>query len=239
MERDQARDDSSPARIGTGREPRTILPPPFRREADAVNAAPRDERPARAVPEPADQHRQQEVRVRDAARPCGCRRAGCRRSRAASATASCASVARSPAATRAAYGESKFCGKRESEQERDADRDVGVAGEVRVDLDRVRVDRDRGSRATSAAPARRRRRRRCGGEEVRDHDLLEQAGGDQVEGPARVDAARVARRLDLRDQLARPDDRARDEVREEGQVGGELLERRRARSRRGRCRRRS
>ena len=63
------------------------------------------------------------------------------------------------------------------------------------------------------------------GEIVGDHDLLEQAGRDQVEGAARVHCPRVAGRVELRDQLVRSHDRARDQVWEEGQVGGELLER--------------
>ena len=65
-----------------------------------MDAAPHDERPRGAVPQPTEQHRQHQVAVREQPCPCGCRRAGCRGSRAASATASCATAARSPGATR-------------------------------------------------------------------------------------------------------------------------------------------
>ena len=143
VERRDPRDASGSAR------PRCRAPRPrrsFRQRssasAGAVETAPDDERPRRAVPEAADQHRQHQVAVRRQRRPRGCRRAGCRGSRAASARASCASAARSPGARRRGVGRVEVLREREAEQERDADRDVGVAGEVGVDLDRVGVDRD-------------------------------------------------------------------------------------------------
>ena len=117
--------------------------------------------------------------------------------------------------------------EREAEQQRDADRDVRVAGEVGVDLDGVRVDADQDLQRRVVSRRREDlvhdRRRQV----VRDHHLLEQPGGDQVEGAARIDPSRVARALQLRDQLRRAHDRPRDEVREERQVRGELLEGRR------------
>ena len=64
-------------------------------QARAVERAPEHEGPRRAVPEAAEDHRQHQVAVGEAAGRRGCRRAGCRGSRAASATASCASGARS------------------------------------------------------------------------------------------------------------------------------------------------
>ena len=115
----------------------------------------------------------------------------------------------------------------EPEQERDPDRDVRVAEEVGVDLHRVRVDADEHLE----------RRVLVGGAEdlvddvrgqvVRDHDLHEQARADEEERAGRVDVARVARRLELRDELARAHDRPGDEMREEREVGGELRKRRR------------
>ncbi len=115
----------------------------------------------------------------------------------------------------------------EPEQQRDPDRHVGVAREVRVDLHGVRVDRDQDlerrvltGRGEDLVHDRR-------GEVVRDHHLLEEARGDQVEGAARVDAPRIPRCVDLRDQLRGPDDRPCHEVREEREVHRELLEGRR------------
>ena len=61
-------------------------------------------------------------------------------------------------------------------------------------------------------------------EVVRDHDLHEEPGADEEERARRVDVAGVARRVELRDQLAGPHDRAGDEVREEREVRGERPE---------------
>ena len=72
----------------------------------------------------------------------GCRRAGCRGSRAASATASCASAARTGAGWSPCRGGRSSAGSLKPEQQREADRHVGVAGEVAVDLAREAVDRE-------------------------------------------------------------------------------------------------
>ena len=78
----------------------------------AVIGAPDHERPRRAMPQPADQHRDHQVAVGLA--PCcrDCRRTGCTGSPACRWTARCASAARSRAGSSALYGELKFCGMR-------------------------------------------------------------------------------------------------------------------------------
>ena len=57
-----------------------------------------------------------------------------------------------------------------------------------------------------------------GGQEARDHDLLEQAPHDQPARARHVDPSRVAADVQLRDQLVRSHDRAGHQVREERQV---------------------
>ncbi len=191
-----------------------------------MDPAPDDERPAGAVPEAADQHRQHQVAVRDHLA------LAVAAERDVEVVAQPARQRHVPAAPEVlqrdrGVGRVEVLRELEAEQEREPDRDVRVAGEVGVDLDGVGVDPDQDlerrvlpGRAEHLVDDVRR-------EVVRDHDLLEEAGRDQVEGAARVDPARVARRVELRDQLAGAHDRPGHEVREEREVDGELLERRR------------
>ena len=81
----------------------------------------------------------------------------------------------------AAYGESKFRGNVKPSSKRDPDRDIRVAGEVGVDLDGVRVDPDQELERRVLPRRTERLVDDARGEVVRDHDLLEQAGRDQVE----------------------------------------------------------
>ena len=121
--------------------PVPLAPEALGAEPDAVDQAPGDERPPRAVPEPAEQHRQEQVAVRD------------RRAAAAPAERDVEVVAE-PAGERhvppppevlerdGGVRGVEVLRELEAEQERDADGDVRVAGEVGVDLHRVGVDRD-------------------------------------------------------------------------------------------------
>ena len=205
---------------------RPLLAPVLDHEPDAVDAAPDDERPAGAVPEPADQHRQHQVAVRDD-RPL------------AVASKWDVEVVTEPARQRHVPAAPEVLERHggvrrvevlwelEPEQEREPDRDVRVAREVGVDLHRVRVDPDQDLERRVLAGRAEDLVDDVGCEVVRDHHLLEQPGRDQVEGAARVDAPRIARDVELRNQLPGPDDRPGHEVREEGEVHRELLERRR------------
>ena len=140
-----------------------------------------------AVPEAADEHRQQQVAVGETASR-GCRRAGCRRSPAASERASCATGAR-VLHRRRGVRRVEVLREREPEQQGDLDRDVGVPREVGVDLDGVRVDGDQDLQGR-VLPWRREdlvddRR----GEVFAITTFLKKPGRDQVEGAARVDVA--------------------------------------------------
>ena len=184
----------------------------------AVEGAPEHERPRRAVPEPAEHHRQHQVAVGLPAGPCGCRRAGCRGSRAGSARASCASAARS----RGSRSRGRGCGSSAGTRSPSAARA------------RSRCPCSRRSRSRSAPCRRRRRatrraRRRPAGtrehrvddrarEVVGDHTFLTRPSADQRQPGADRDPVRVARRLQLRQELARAHDRPGDQVREEAQV---------------------
>jgi hypothetical protein len=61
-----------------------------------------------------------------------------------------------------------------------------------------------------------------GCQHVGQHDLLEQPADDQARGAPELDLARVPRAAELRQELARPDDRTGHQVREERQVDGEV-----------------
>ena len=65
VERDQPRDDPPSAGVGRLDVARPVSPSVLDDERDAVDRPPRDECPAGAVPEPADQHRQHQVAVRE------------------------------------------------------------------------------------------------------------------------------------------------------------------------------
>ena len=193
-----------------------------------MDEAPGDERPPRPVPEAAEEHRQQQVPIRD-------------RGTAPAAAERDVQVVAQPARERdvpaapeilqrhGRVGRVEVERELEAEQEGDADGDVRVAGEVGIDLHRVRVDRDQDLERRVLVGVGEDLVDDVRGQVARDHHLLEQPGRDQVEGATRVHAARRARRVELRDQLVGPHDRAGDQVREEREVGGELLESRRLR----------
>ena len=197
-----------------------------------------DERPGGAVPEPAEQHRQQQVAVREQ------RALAVAAERDVEVVAQPARQRHVPAPPEVLQRDGgvrrvEVLRELEAEQQRDADRDVRVAAEVGEDLDRVAVDADQ--HLERRVPVRR-------GEDVvddvrrevvRDHDLQEEPADDQEERARDVDPPRVARRLELRQQLARADDRAGDEMREERLEDREAREATPARARRGRCRRRT
>ena len=63
-----------------------------------------------------------------------------------------------------------------------------------------------------------------GREQVRDHDLLEQADDDEKERSTRVDVARIVALLELGHEFGGSDDRAGDDVGEERQEHGEVDE---------------
>src|SRR6266511_87816 len=114
-----------------------------------------------------------------------------------------------------------------AEQQRNADRDVRVAAEVGEDLDRIPVDAE--EHLERGVTVRRREHvvDEMRGEVVRDHDLQEEPGQDQVVGARRVDATRVPGSRQLRQQLPAAHDRPGDEVWEEREVHREPRERRR------------
>ena len=224
VERDEARAPRMP-----GRGPRLHVAgsrasPAATDESQAVEPAPDDERPRRAVPEPAEQHRQHDVPIGEDRAP------------AVAAERDVDVVAKPPRERHVPPPpEVLDRGRRvrgvevlregEAEEQCDPDRNARVAGEVGVDLDGVRVDPDQelerrvllGSAEDLVDdPVR---------EGVRDHDLQEQPGGDEGERAAGVDRPWVAGRLELGDQLAGPDDRAGNEVGEEREIGRELRER--------------
>ena len=163
-------------------------------ERRPVDSAPDDERPAGAVPEPADEHREHEVAVREE------RAAAVAAERDVEVVAQPARQRHVPAPPevrdrRRRVRRVEVLREGEAEEERDPDRDVRVAEEVGVDLDGVRVDPDEHlerrvlvRRAEDLVDDVRR-------EVVRDHDLHEEPGADEEERARRVDVARIARRL--------------------------------------------
>src|SRR5262249_28021765 len=62
------------------------------------------------------------------------------------------------------------------------------------------------------------------GEIAGDHHLLEQATCDKQKGGPTVDPARVGAVTNLGEEFGCPDDRTGEEVREEGQIDGEVQE---------------
>ena len=210
------------------RPARSAAQPAARRSSESPTpwiAAPDDERPRGPVPEAAEQHRQHQVAVRHQPALAVAARAGCRGSRAASARASCASGARSPAARRpcTARRSSAGTGTRAAARRRSR---CSCSRRSRRRSGRRSRRRRPAPRATSAGSARRRRRRRCAVARwfaittFRKRPL-------RIRTNARrdVDPARIARPLELREQLARADDRAGDEVREERLEDREARER--------------
>src|SRR5665647_1410853 len=193
-------------------------------QADAVHASPEHERPAGAVPEPGEEERDDEVHVRAAAA-------------LAIAAQRDVEVVPQPAGQRDVPATPEILdgarcvrrvevlGQLEAEEQGDADGDVAVGAEVAVDLHRVGDDPPQG------LPGRERLRR---GEDavddvrrqvVGDQYLLGQAAEDEDEGAAGVDAVRVARRAQLRQEVAGTGDRTREQVREERHVDAEVQRR--------------
>ncbi len=115
--------------------------------------------------------------------------------------------------------------KDEAHQQGEADGDVGVAGEVAVDLGRVGVGGE-----DQVRPAERLGDAEGGvdddpAEVVGDHHLLDQAEADQPEAGADGDVLRVTGARQLGDELAGADDRAGDQVGEEGEVDADVQQR--------------
>ena len=205
---------------------------------DAVDPAPDHERPGGAVPEPAEEHRQHEVAVRrDPSLPVAAERD-------VEVVAQPARERHVPAAPEVLERDGRVrrvevLREDEPEEEGDPDRDVRVPAEVREDLDGVAVDGDEHLERGVAVRRREDLVDDVRREVVRDHHLQEEPAEDEDERARGVDAARISRRLELREELARPHDRARDEVREERLEDGEARERAQARARPGTCRRRT
>ena len=116
------------------------------RQERSVIEAPDDERPARAVPQPAEQHREDQVAAH------GDRSLARSAERDVEVIAEPARQRDVPtppevADRRRGVGRVEVVGEAEPEKQRDADRDVGISAEVRPDLDRIGVDREKGVRA--------------------------------------------------------------------------------------------
>src|SRR5450759_592633 len=193
-------------------------------QADAVHASPEHERPAGAVPEPGEEERDDEVHVRAAA---ALAVAAQRDVEVVPQPAGQRDVPATPEVLDGTRGVRRVevLGQLDAEKQRDADGDVAVGAEVAVDLHRVGDDPPQG------LPGRERLRR---GEDavddvrrqvVGDQYLLGQAAEDEDEGAAGVDAVRVARRAQLRQEVAGTGDRTREQVREERHVDAEVQRR--------------
>ena len=114
-------------------------------------------------------------------------------------------------------------GQREAEQQRQADRHVRVGGEVEVELHGVAPAGEESVRGAEGVRVVEERIDEALGEVVGEDRLLEQAGEDQPQRAARVDAGVVGGRLlHLRKQFAGTRDRAGAELREEGEVVEEV-----------------
>ena len=102
----------------------------------------------------------------------------------------------------------------DAHQLRDPARDVRVAGEVAVDLKRERIDGDEHVEAAGRRRGTEHRRHQIR-QVVGDEHLLERAPGDEPEPFDNLLARDAPRPLDLRQQLARAQDRPGDQVRKE------------------------
>ena len=116
----------------------------------------------------------------------------------------------------------------EAEQQGKPDRHVGVAGEVGIDLDCVAIDPEQDipgrvlpRRSKSVSDD-------CPADEVRDHDLLDEASCDQQCRSACFDSVRCSTRPELRKELRGPNDRPGDKLGKEREVHGEIEQRRRS-----------
>src|SRR5205807_6503210 len=119
-------------------------------------------------------------------------------------------------------GRVEVVGKADTEQQRTADGDVGVSGEVGVDLHRVAVHGGDNLRRGVVLRRVEDGVDEVGGQEGRQHHLLEHAREDQDESAAGIETPLVASPAHLRDELGGADDRAGDDVGEEGEVDGEI-----------------
>jgi hypothetical protein len=106
----------------------------------------------------------------------------------------------------------------EAQEQRDADRDVGVAREVAEDLHGVGVGGEQDVGCRVGLRDAEDRIDDLAREEVGDRHLLHEADDDERDAGADGDLARIARALELGQELARADDRAGDDVGEEAQV---------------------
>ena len=186
-------------------------------QAGAVEGAPEHEGPGRPVPEAAEDHRDHQVAVGEQAA------AAAAAERDVEVVAQEARERHVPAPPEVAepgraVGVVEVLREDEAHQQREADRDVRVAGEVAVDLGRVGVGgEDRVGREVGLGDAEH-RVDELAGEGVGERHLLDQPERDQRQAGADRDPVRVARRLQLGQELARPHDRPGDQVREEAQV---------------------
>ena len=194
---------------------------PLDDETHAVDATPHHERPRRAVPQAADQHREHEVAVRV---PPTAAVAAERDVEVVAQPARQRHVPAPPEVLQAQGDVRRVEVRREAdaEEQRDADGDVGVAAEVGVDLERVAVDGEEDLERAVVAGRGEDLVHDGAGEEARHHHLLEQARHDQPEGAGRLDAPGVGALAQLGQELGGPHDRAGHEVREEREVDGEV-----------------
>ena len=226
VERDQPADDP-PARPERP-EPGGFAPQhphPLQHQPAALDGPPHHERPAGAVPQPAEEHGEEQVDagpqlalpvaaepdVQVVAQPAGQRH-----------------VPAAPEVLQRAGGVRRVEVLREldAEEQGEADGDVGVAGEVGVDLDGVGVDADQVVDRAVLGRVVEDRLHDPGGQLLGDDHLLGQAEHDQPEGPGGVDLAGVGPDpRHLRHELADPHDRPGHQVGEERQVGGEVQQR--------------
>jgi len=191
-------------------------------EQQAVIGAPEHEVPARPVPQAAEQHGQEEVQV------------GAGGAATVAAERDVEVVAQPGrqgdvpalpelARTRRQVGPVEVLRQPDSEEARESDGHVAVAREVEVDLVGVGVDaeqqdrrRDLGRRFEAAI--------REGPQRVGEDHLLDETRGDAHRPVLEVGDADGRRRGELGQQLARPHDRARHQLREEGDVEGEVAQ---------------
>src|SRR3954453_1946113 len=66
---------------------------------------------------------------------------------------------------------------------------------------------------------------RAGQHRIGEHDFLEKAEGHQEQAPKETALLRLGRRIELRKEIAGPDDRSRDELREERNRESKIAER--------------
>ena len=207
-------------RVGwLGQDPRlaSAALPAAHGEVETVQAAPDHEPPGRPVPQAAEQHRDHEVDVRPALTATAAAEGDVQ---VVAEPSRQRDVPSAPELLDRASGVRPVEVDRELEPQelRDADGDVGVAAEVAVDLHGVGDEADDGvDRGAPGGVAEDGVDDRAG-QEVRDHDLLEQAAQDQPHRRGHVHVARVALLVELRDELVGPHDRPGHQVREERQV---------------------